>query len=200
LFRPQYIALAGALLISFPAMSQSLPTATVGVFPSVFAGATGVRTGFNGGKNLAITGGLDVGFYAGRRFEVALEYRGSYPIDRGSLDSQKSNLVGVVFSRSRGPIHPYGEAFWGRAEIDYAGTGAQVPGTPIFYTQSSSNVFAGGGGVLVDLGPRFALKLDALFQRCNTPVTASGHIYPQSGTLGIVYRMRPGRVTGKVDR
>jgi hypothetical protein len=172
----------------------------VGVFPSVFVGATDVRTGINDGKNLAITGGLDIGFYAGRRFEAALEYRGSYPTDKGSIDSQKSNLGGIVFSRSRGFIHPYGEAFWGRAEIDYAGAGVQVPGTPIFYTQSSSNVFAGGGGLLVDLGPRFALKLDALFQRYNTPVTASGHIYPQSGTVGILYRIRPSRLTGSSGR
>ena len=131
-----------------------------------------------------------MGFHAGRTLNYAIEYRGIYPVDRGSVDSQKSNLVSPNLSRGNGRVHPFGDIFFGRAEIAYGGIGAQVPRTAIFYTQSSSNVIAAGGGANFDLGPQFAVKLDGLFQRYNTPVTTSRHLYPDSATIAVVYRIR----------
>ena len=186
-----------ASFVSLPqACCQALSTATVGIFPSVFAGATATDTGFDSATNVAITGGLDIGFYSGRRFEYAIEYRGIYPLKKGEVDSQKSNLIGLNLLRRTGRLHPYGDIFYGRAEIDYSGAGAQIAGTPIFYTKSSSNVIAGGGGATFDFGSQFALKLDVLLQRYNTPVTASGHLYPASASIDFLYRIRPRRRAG----
>ncbi|WP_263377579.1 hypothetical protein [Granulicella paludicola] len=192
-----FTALTGALLLHPPqATAQAIPTATVGIFPSLFAGATATDTGFNSGKNIAVTGGLDVGFYSGRRFEYALEYRGIYPVSNGEVDRQKSNLIGFNLSTRPGRLHPYGDIFYGRAEVSYAGAGAEVPGTPIFYTKSSSSVIAVGGGATFDLGSQFALRFDALFQRFDVPVTASGHLYPTSASIDFIYRIRHRGMTG----
>lgn len=167
--------------------AQVVPAATQTLRLSAFGGITGTYTGLDSGKNLGITGGIDLGFSPVFRFYPSLEVRGTLPMNGGHVDSQKNVLAGLRVSRPFGRLHPYVNILFGRGEIAY-GNGYQVPGTPVFYTHSSSNVLSPGIGLDIDLSERFAFKVDAQFQRYPTPVTTSGHINAKAGTVGLVYR------------
>jgi hypothetical protein len=173
--------------------AQSVTTAERAVTPSVFAGVTAVETGLDHGRNLSVTAGLDVGFLPDARVQLALEYRGTYAVDKGGIDSIKTNMGGVKVSKRVGHFAPYVTLLAGRGETTFANGGFQVPNTLVFYLLSSSNVFSLGGGVdVVTLG-HLALKVDAQGQRFSSPVTASGHLYSEVGTVGLVYTFRIGR-------
>lgn len=177
-------ALAGS---SARAAAQAGSTASRGITPSVFAAASGVRTGLPSGRNLALTAGLDVVLFPNLHFHPALEYRASHALARGSVDSIDNNLAGLQVSRIYGRLRPYADLLAGRGETTYANAGYQVPGKPIFYTRSSSNVFSLGGGVDLLSTGHLALKLDLQAQRYSSPVTTSGHLYSETATAGIVY-------------
>jgi hypothetical protein len=173
--------------------AQSLPTATRQITPSVFVGASGVRTGLSSGRNLSITAGLDLTFLPRSRFQPAFEYRGTYAVDKGGIDSIKNNLVGMRVSKSLGRFHPYGDILFGRGETTYANGGYQVPNTPIFYTQSASNVYSGGGGTELFATRQLALKVDVQIQHYSSPVTTSGSLFSESATVGLAYVFHLGR-------
>jgi hypothetical protein len=173
------------------AEAQKVPTATEPLHIAVFGGGTGVKTGFGASKNADITAGLDIGFVPYRGLHPSLEVRGSIAVDKGKTDSQKDVLVGLRLGGNRNRFHPYGDVLFGRAQINYPGIGAQVPGTPIFYTSSTTYALAGGGGVDYDLTRHFALKVDSQLERLATPVTP-GHIYPYNVTIGVVYTIGGG--------
>ena len=174
------------------AAAQALPTRSLELRPSAFAGVTAVETGLNGGRNLSLTGGVDLGFLPGHTVQPALEYRGTFAIDKGRTDSQKNNLGGLKLSTHVWRAHPYVNFLYGRCEINY-GAGFEVPGKPIYYTFSSSNVLSPGGGVDLDLNPFVALKLDIQLQRYNTPVSPTAPLYATAATVAIEYRFHLGR-------
>jgi hypothetical protein len=155
---------------------------------SAFGGVTGTYTGLSGGKNLGITAGVDLRAYTFRRYMFSGELRGTYPIDAGTIDSQKNALGGLKVGRDFGRIHPYADILAGRGLIDYQGTGYINPSQTLIYTSSPSTVISPGAGVDLDLEDQLALKLDAQFQHWDTPVTASGSLYAKALTAGIVYR------------
>ena len=171
--------------------AQKIPTATQPLHISVFGGGTAVRTGFGSSKNLDLTAGLDVGFAPYRGLHPSLEVRGSIAVDKGHVDSQKNFLGGLRLGGNFRQLHPYADFLFGRAQIDYAGKGARVPGTFVFYTSSTTYALAAGGGVDFDLTRHFALKVDSQLERLATPVTP-GHIHPYSGTVGVVYTLGGG--------
>jgi hypothetical protein len=173
------------------ARAQADPAAQRRLPISVFAGTSAVETGLNGGRNASITAGIDVAFLPGRQFAPAIEYRGTLAIDKGGVDSQKNNLGGLQFAEPLGRLHPYLDLLFGRVELDY-GSGFQVPGKPIFYTKSSSNVISPGAGIDVDISHNFAFKADIQLERYSTPVDPT-HLYATAATLGLVYRLNFGR-------
>ena len=168
--------------------AQAVPTADKPVGFSAFAGATGTYTGLDGGRNLGITAGGDIGIRPYRFFYPSVEVRGTYPMDKGKVDSQENILFGVKAERYYGKFRPYVDVFYGRGKIDYENGGHPNPAGTLLYLDSISNVYAAGGGVDYTLTDHFALKLDGLFQHYGTPVTASGSIYAKALTLGVVYR------------
>lgn len=170
-----------------PVLAQATPVATESLQIAAYGGITGTYTGLRSGKNLGVTGGVDFGFLPIRGLYPTLEFRGTYPIDKGSIDSQKNVLGGLKIAAHFGRLHPYGDFLVGRGEINY-GTGYQVPGMPIFYIKSSSNIISPGGGIDLKLADQLALKFDMQVQRYATRVTNSGHLYAKSATLGVVYR------------
>ena len=169
------------------ASAQATPSAIRPITPSVFGGVTGVQTGLDFGQNLSVTAGLDIDFRPTRKLHPALEYRALYAIDKGGVDSLKNNEGGLKFSMHYGRFHPYADLLAGRGETTYANGGYQVPIKLIFYTQSSSNVFSLGGGADVFATGQLALKLDLQIQHYSSPVTPSGHLYSDTGTIALVY-------------
>jgi hypothetical protein len=169
-------------------LAQSLPTATQPLRVLAFAGATVTNTGLDSGANTGLTAGADLSLPSYRGLEPSAEVRGTFPFDQGSVDSQKNILGGLKVALHRGRLFPYANLLLGRGEITYPGNGHQVPGTPIFYTQSSTIVISPGAGLDLDLDPHFAFKVDLQLQRYSTKVTTSGHIYAEAATTGLVYR------------
>jgi hypothetical protein len=171
--------------------AQALSTAARGLAPSVFLGVSGVYTGINSGRNLSLTGGLDIAFLPGRKFQPALEYRGTFALDQGVVAGEKNNLGGVRVTMPLRRFRPYADGLFGRGEINYLGIGLEVPGKPIYYLQSSSNVFSVGAGVDARLSRCVSFKVDVQAQRYATPVTVSAHALATVGTLGLVYTYLP---------
>ncbi len=186
------IALLSALLLA-PAMAhaQALPTAERAISLSAFGMGTGTYTGIEGGKNLDITAGLDVGLRSFGPVRPVVELRGTYPVDSGRVVSEKNALLGLKIETLESlRIHPYGDFLFGRGEMHYAGNGFVVG--PIAYNYTSTNVFSFGGGVDLDLTAHYALKADYQLQSWSTPVTASSTAHPQAMSLGIIYRFNVG--------
>jgi hypothetical protein len=171
--------------LTHTALSQATPTETQKLQLSAFVGGTGTYTGLESGRNLGITAGADLTFRSFRRFRPSFEARGTYPIYKGKLSSQKDFLVGPKVEFPLGKFHPYADFLIGRGEIDYHSPGL-IYGNSL-YISSNTVVYSPGGGVDYNLTHNLAIKADAQFQRWNTPVTTSGVIHPTALTLGAVY-------------
>jgi len=171
------------------AYGQAAPTATAGVQLSTFAGATGAFTGVGLGKNLAITAGADATFrpyFLG--LYPSLEVRGTYPVDKGNIASEKNVLGGLQLARHLGRLRPYGDILVGRGEVKYDPPRANATGTEL-YVQTASLVISPGAGCDVRLSEQFDFKGDFQFQKYKTPVEASGSTYAKDFTVGFVYRL-----------
>ncbi len=183
---PVLLVLAAFFLSTPAANSQAVPTATQGLQLSAFGAASGVFTGFHGGHNLSITAGVDLGFRPFRGFHPSLEARGTYPIDKGQVASQKDALGGIRIDRSYNHLHPYVDFLVGRGEIDYQRGGFSVG--PITYISTSSTVYSPGGGADFDLSHHLSFKADYQYQLWNTPASSTGSIQSSIFTGGAVYR------------
>jgi len=171
--------------LSHAAFPQASPAGTQHLQLSAFGGLTGTFTNLEGGKNLGITAGADLTFLFFRQFQPSFEFRGTYPIDKGHISSQKNFLLGPKVEFPLGKFHPYVNALFGRGEIDYHDPGFDFEN--IRYISTNTFVYSFGGGLDYSLTHNIALKADAQFQHWNTPVTASGTIHPTALTGGVVY-------------
>ena len=170
------------------AAAQAAPTATRTLQLSGFAGLTGVQTGLGGGRNLAISAGGDIGFRSVYSLRPSFEVRGTFPIVRGQIDSQRSVLAGLKLGKALGRIFPYGDVLFGRGEITYSQP-TPNPGFTFGYLRNASNVLSLGGGIDVTVTGPIDFKVDAQAQRYSTPVTESSHLLSKQLTIGFVYRM-----------
>jgi hypothetical protein len=186
---PALASLAIFLSIASPVRighAQGVPTATQQLQLSAFAGGTGTFTKIEGGKNLDITAGVDLTYLGLRLARPSIEVRGSYPIDKGTINSQKSVLAGPKVEHAFGRVHPYVDFLIGRGEIDYGMGGFPVGN--ILYISSTSTIYSPGGGVDFNFTRRIDLKADVQYQHWDTPVVASGTVHPVAVTIGGVYR------------
>lgn len=167
--------------------AQGQPTATQRLHASAFAGITGTYTGLASGRNLGITAGVDLGFGSFFSLQPSVELRGTYPLDKGSADSQKNILGGVKLLKDYRRFQPYGDVLFGRGQINYI-NGFRNPAGDFIYFQTYSNILSLGGGLDVPFSEHLRLKADGQFQRYSTPVTDSGQLYAKAFTLGIIYR------------
>ncbi len=184
-------ALALAVLSFRHAEAQAAPTASRAFDLSAFGGLSGVYTGLGDGKNLSITAGVDLGFRSFFGLHPALEIRGMYPVDSGQLVSEKNVVGGVKVYKTFRRFTPYGDILFGRGLIKYI-NGVNDPTDTFEYFQNPTNVLSGGGGVDFNLTDHFSVKADGQYQRYNSPVTTSGHLYSKPLTLGVVYKFNFG--------
>jgi hypothetical protein len=166
--------------------AQVSSTATQQLQFSAFAGGTGTFTNLDGGKNLDITAGADLTYFGLRFVRPSLEVRGSYPVDKGTISSQKSFLAGLKVEHAFGRYHPYVDFLLGRGEIDYGQGG--YPVGDILYISSTSTIYSPGGGLDYNFTRQIDLKADLQYQHWDAPVVPSGVIHPVAVTLGAVYR------------
>jgi hypothetical protein len=171
--------------IAHTVYAQAVPAGTQQLQLSAFAAATGTFTDLEGGKNLAITAGADLTFLAFRTFKPAFEFRGTYPIDKGHISSQKNFLLGPKVEYPIGRFHPYVDFFFGRGEINYHDPGFVFGSTRYFSTNTF--IYSPGIGLDYNLTHNLAIKVDAQFQHWDTPAVASGVIHPIALTLGVLY-------------
>ena len=171
--------------LTHAASAQAAPAGSQKLQLSAFVAATGTFTGLEGGKNLGITAGADLTFLGFRQFRPSFEARGTYPIDKGHISSQKNFLLGPKVEYPLGKFHPYVDFLIGRGQIDYHAPGFVFGDT--LYISSNTTVYSPGVGLDCNLTHNLAIKGDVQFQHWNTPVTASGTIHPTAVTLGVVY-------------
>jgi len=179
------LALFSALSLARNAFAQSTPAATQQLQLSAFVGGTGIFTDLAGGKNLDITAGADITVLAFRHFRPSAEIRGSYPIDEGTISSQKNFLLGPKVEYPLGRLHPYADFLIGRGEIEYL-HGGYVFGN-VRYLNSNTLVLSPCVGLDYNLTHHLAVKIDFQYQHWDTPAVASGSISPKATTLGAVY-------------
>lgn len=172
-------------LLPYRAFAQSAPAATQQLQLSAFVAGTGTFTDLSGGKNLAITAGLDITVLHFRAFRPAAEIRGTYPFYGGTINSQKNFLVGPKVEYPIGRLHPYADFLIGRGGIDYL-RGGYIFGD-IKYLSSNTVVYSPGVGFDYNLTHNLAVKADFQYQHWDTPATPSGSIHPIALTLGGVY-------------
>ena len=165
---------------------QALPTAERPMQLSAFGAVSGVYTGLAGGKNFSITAGVDLGLPPFGRVRPTIEVRGTYPTDRGLVDSQKSVLAGLRVEAPLGHrIHPYGDFLVGRGEMNYRFGylfNYQI------YELTTTNVYSPGGGFDYDATEHWSAKVDVQVQRWGSAPTPSGTVWAKVATVGVVYR------------
>ena len=166
--------------------AQGVPTATQQLQLSAFAAGTGTFTDLEGGKNLGITAGADLTFLPLRFVRPSFEIRGTYPIDKGTISSQKNFLVGPNVEHAFGRLHPYVDFLIGRGGINY-GQGGFAVGN-ILFISSNSTIYSPGGGVDYNFTRRIDLKADLQYQHWDSPVVPSGVIHPVALSFGAAYR------------
>ena len=182
------------------------PTAIRRLQPSVFVMGSGALSGLQadetssgvGGRNISITAGGDLGVWAPGQYSLAVEVRGTYPIDSGHIVGEKSVLGGLRFSRepsSAGFFHvlrPYVNVLFGRGQLEYQSGGYVVLSQNTIYLSNNSNVFDAGGGLEVDVTRRFSLKLDTQVQQWKTPIPGALTINSNQFSAGVTYRFGAG--------
>ncbi|MEI9978170.1 MAG: outer membrane beta-barrel protein [Edaphobacter sp.] len=169
--------------LSRVALSQASPAGTQHLELSAFAGVTGTFTDLAGGKNLGITAGADLTFLGFRLFRPSLEARGTYPIDKGKISSQKNFLVGPRVEYPIGRLHPYADFLFGRGEIDYK---FYIFGNNIFI-KTNTFIYSPGVGLDYNLTHNLAANADVQFQHWDTQAVPSGAIHPTAITVGARY-------------
>ena len=185
--------------ISWPgiaAAQSTMPTADQVMQLSAFGAASGDYTGFSGGRNLSMTLGIDLALPPYQRLRPTFEMRGTYPLDKGTIVSQKDAVGGLRLDFCLGHrAHPYGDFLFGRGEMNYGSGGYKYPSNPapgiqqFTWQLSTSYVYSPGAGFDYDLRNHFVIKVDGQFQHWGGGLpTASGHIYSSIVTIGLVYR------------
>jgi hypothetical protein len=183
------LAAATALVVANAHAQSSQPTASKLFEISTFGGINGTYTGLSGGKNLGLTAGVDVGIRSFYGFRPSLEGRGTYPIDGGNIDAQRSALGGIRVERLVLPsLRVYGDFLLGRGQIDYQNGGYPAPEGNFLILQSTGNVFSPGVGAEYRLTRGLSGLIDVQFQRWDSPATPSGTLWSTPIMLGARYR------------
>jgi len=189
------LLLAPFFLPSIATAQSAKPTADQDLQLSVFGAASADYTGLSGGRNLSVTAGIDLALAPWHGTRPTLELRGIYPMDKGTIVSQKDVLGGLRLDFLLGHrVHPYGDFLFGRGQMNYGSVGYIYPLNPplgvqsFTYFVSTSYVNSPGAGFDYDLSNHFVIKIDGQYQQWGSAPTASGKLYSTLGSIGLVYR------------
>jgi len=183
------LAAAAAVVATNAHAQSSQPTASKLFEISTFGGLNGTYTGLSGGRNLGITAGVDVGIHSYYGFRPSLEGRGTYPIDGGHIDAQRSALGGIRVERFVLPgLRVYGDFLLGRGQIDYQSGGYPAPEGNFLILKSTGNVYSPGAGAEYRLTEHLTGLVDVQFQHWDTPAKPSGSLWATPIMLGARYR------------
>jgi len=168
------------------AAAQALPTAAQPLQLSAFGAASGVFTGFGGGKNFSIPAGGDLGLPVWQGMRPVVDIPGTYPLDRGLVVAEKDAMGGLRVNFLLGRrIHPYGDFLYGRGEMDFRLV--YIFGNKI-YEVTTTWVYSPGAGFDYDFTDHLSLKVDAQLEHWGEEPTTKGRVYTSVGTVGLVYR------------
>ena len=95
----------------------------------------------------------------------------------GDLSFERTYEIGGRYLRPYGPLVPYVKAMIGQGDFDY----------PFGQTELSYNMFAGGVGVDVKLGPYLRVRGEYEFQKWTS--FPNGGLTPQIITIGVAYHL-----------
>ena len=107
-------------------------------------------------------------------FGVEAEFHQAYSTN-GDLSLQRTYEIGGRYLRTYGPLVPYAKAMIGRGDFRY----------PFDQTELSYNMFAGGVGADVKLGPYLRVRGEYEFQKWTS--FPNGGLTPQIVTIGVAY-------------
>jgi hypothetical protein len=184
------------LLPSSALLAQAVVTDGRPLEPSVFGGFTMTQTGLNGGRNLSITSGIDVGIKAYRAYELSLEGRATVSIQSGTVVGENEALGGLRIERHMGHMHPYLNVLFGQGDLNYQSGGFRGANRHIYYKTDSQIVSVGCGAEFNLFGDVLAL-VDIQAQHWDSPVAPNGSIISFPIVTGFVYHL-PGRKHGHV--
>jgi hypothetical protein len=176
-------------LVTLGAHAQAGSAASRTLELSGFGGLTGTYTGIEGGRNLSLTAGVDIGFRSFHGWRPFAEFRGTVPMDGGHIDSQKDVLGGIRVQKHvlLPGLNVYGDLLLGRGQINYEDGGFLSPSGTFLYISSISTVLSPGAGLQYRLTDHFSVLADAQLQHWDTPVTPSGSLWAKPLTLGVRY-------------
>jgi hypothetical protein len=166
---------------------QAKPTASRALELSTFGGVSADYTGLSGGRNGSLSVGVDLAFAPYRGLRPTVELRGLYPLDKGTIVSQKAGFGGLRVDFLLGHrAHPYGDFLFGRGQMNYGTSGYLY--NDYNYLVTTTYVYSPGAGVDLDLTRRLAIKLDGQYQSWGDTPTASTTVHSTIATVGLVYR------------
>jgi hypothetical protein len=181
------LSLIAMLAVLWPCAARAQNPQPVAVQPmqlSAFGGLTGDYTGLLGGKNLSVTAGVDLALPPVYHVRPGLEFRGTFPMDKGTIDSQRSVLGGARVDFLLGHrFHPYGDLLLGRGQMNYNGFFYQN----YQYILTTTWVYSVGAGLDYPISDHFLVKIDGQAQRWGSAPVDSGTIWAKAGTIGVVY-------------
>jgi hypothetical protein len=179
------------LLHSLASMAQAVVTDGRPLEPSIFGGFTMTQTGLNGGTNLSLTSGIDVGIRAYRSYEFSLEGRATVSMQSGTVVGENESLGGIRIQKYMGRLNPYVDLLFGQGDLNYQSGGFRGPNRYIYYRTDSQIVSLGGGTEFNLFGDVFAL-VDIQAQHWDSPAAPNGSMISMPIVTGFVYHL-PGR-------
>ncbi len=173
--------------------AQARQSATRAAGIDVFGALSDTDTAYYGtDRHLGATAGIDFTEFRyfpslHGRLTPSLELRATDA--PGNLVSEQTIQGGVKVAYNHRSLHPYVDVLVGGGNVTFHPPNANLEAGYV-YASDSSFLFNYGGGIMVDLLPRWSIIADYEHQSWNLGFTPEVKFTPQSVSLGVVYHLR----------
>lgn len=164
--------------------AQQAPTEFRTQSISVFGGFLYDTLAFGPGSATGFSAGLDLTHYF-RRIPVEASLEGRANVASGTGSAERSYTFGPRLQYRLGRYRPYGEFEVGAGNIHFGTLLVNELG----YDADRSTIFAGGGGVDIDLRRNLAAEIDVQGQRWDTAPQVHQVFTPILVTIGLHYTL-----------